>query len=87
MKWTEFNRRLGDASDKMRAIFTDRLTTDFVDADFISDVKIGPTENLFNYDPDKKAVWYEFACDLKGEPWYVYLMHKLTWGKHMYYAK
>ena len=56
----------------MKVFFTDRVTTDFVDVDYVNDLKLDQSQNFFNYAADKKKIWYEFLCDYKGKPWYVF---------------
>ena len=56
----------------MKVFFTDRVTTDFVDVDYVNDLKLDQNKNFFNYAADKKKIWYEFLCDYKGKPWYVF---------------
>lgn len=73
MTWDEFSPILEDRQDTMKTIFTDRITTDSVDVDFICDLKLKESQNLFNFEPDKKNIWYEFQCDYKDKPWYVFL--------------
>jgi len=52
----------------MKVLFTDRVTSDFVDVDYVCDLKLSPTQSFFNYDPDRRNVWFEFLCDYRGKP-------------------
>lgn len=70
MAWEDLFPVIDDRRDTMKVIFTDRVTTDPVDVDYICDLKLSPTQNFFNYDPDERSVWYEFLCYYRGKPWY-----------------
>jgi len=72
MSWDDFLPILDDRRDTMKVFFTDRVTTDFVDVDYVNDLKLDQDQSFFNYATDKKKIWYEFLCDYKGKPWYVF---------------
>ena len=69
MPWEDLFPVIDDRRDTMKVIFTDRVTTDPVDVDYICDLKLSPTQNFFNYNPDERNIWYEFLCDYRGKPW------------------
>ncbi|KAF8475952.1 hypothetical protein BDZ91DRAFT_710645 [Kalaharituber pfeilii] len=68
MSWDQLPAILGDRIDTMKVLFTDRITADFVDVDYVCDVKLSPRQELFSYDPESKTVWFEFLCDYRGKP-------------------
>lgn len=68
MNWEDFLPILDDRRDTMKVFFTDRVTTDFVDVDYVNDLKLDHNQKFFNYAADKKKIWYEFLCDYKGKP-------------------
>lgn len=71
MKWNDLDPILDDRRDTMKVLFTERVTTDYVDVDYICDLKLSAEQHFFNHDPDEKSISYEFVCDYKGKPWCV----------------
>ncbi|KAI5850402.1 hypothetical protein DFP73DRAFT_539236 [Morchella snyderi] len=64
--WTEWWQSLTKAPE-IKTIFTDIMTTEFFDMEFISDLKMSKAEMLFSPDYIKKTVTYEFHCKYKGK--------------------
>ena len=56
----------------MDVLFTDRVTTEFVDVDYFCDINLGPEKEIFAVDPESRSIWYEIHCVYKMISWYVF---------------
>src|SRR5690606_17876258 len=69
MFWKEFAPTLDQYADRINVFFTDRVTTDFVDVDYITDRRLSSDVDIFTMDPSSVTVKYEFYCNYRGKPW------------------